>query len=276
MKVDQLQTGKGEFSILNSRFSIRGASRAGFTLIEMLVVIVIIAILMGIVFKLSRGVMSRNESAKEVGRVALLKAMIEEFHAEYGVYPPVPKYDGVQPVSFVGPFPKDKNDFVYYAKNYAPSREHPFQFGLLSFFVDRGEFGEQTFRPEVLGTHLGDSASDEEKKAFADWNWFNDEVNLSEKDKAFVKRVKPILDKLKGNDSYFGTGSEFDENGHTKGFYARVKDSWWHSYVYISEPPYTSYLIFSMGPDGKYDKSNPGDRTLADNKDNIYGDLEDK
>ncbi len=267
MSVDKGQKREGKLTTYHLPLS--PLSR-GFTLVEMLVVIVIVAILMGIVFKLSRGIMSRNESAKEVARVAILKALVEEFHAEYGIYPPVPEYDGVQPIEFTGPFPTDGSDLKYYVNRHNP---HPFKFGLLSFFLDRGDFGGQTFKV------AGRTGSPESRD---DWEKYNDrigdggEIKVSDKDKAFVKRVKPILTRLEGNDSRFSAGTEFDAEGHTTGFDARVKDSWWRSYVYVSEPPYTSCLIFSMGPDGKYDKDHPADRTRPENKDNIYGDLGDK
>ena len=74
----------------------------------------------------------------------------------------------------------------------------------------------------------------------------------------------------------FGGYTEYDEKGHTTGFDARVRDSWNQDYVYVSEPPYTSFIVFSKGPDGKYDKNHPADRSKAENKDNIYGDLGDK
>ena len=88
--------------------------------------------------------------------------------------------------------------------------------------------------------------------------------------------MKPILDKLSNEFSNFTAWTEYDEKGHTTGFDARVRDSWNQDYVYVSEPPYTSFIVFSKGPDGKYDKNHPADRSKAENKDNIYGDLGDK
>ena len=51
----------------------------GFTLIEMLVVVVIIAILAASVFRLSRAVMARSANARETAQLAILKGIIEEF-----------------------------------------------------------------------------------------------------------------------------------------------------------------------------------------------------
>ncbi len=256
--------GAGAFSI----------SRRGFTLIEMLVVIVVIAILMGLVFRLSRLVAGRNESAREVARVAILKSLIEEFHAEYGIYPPVPEYDGVQPISFTGPYPDDAGDLDYYIANYAHG--DTFQFGLLSFFFNRVTFATKTF--QIAGQNGNPNAT-------GSWQKYNDKVGdgghieIPDKDKAFVKRVKPIVGKLGNEHSNLSDEpfAVYDSSGrHTLGFEVLLRDSWGRDYVYMSEPPYSSFIVFSKGPDGKYDKNNPSDRTIEANKDNIYGDLGDK
>lgn len=246
----------------------------GFTLIEMLVVIVIIVILMGVVFRLSRAALAKGNDAKETARLAIFKALIEEFHAEYGIYPPVPEYDGRQPIAFTGPYPTDGNDLNYYVSHYAGSEI--FQFGLLSFFVNRPNYGKQTFRSEVGGRDREDVRTS--------WEGYNDkiassgEIPQSSKDKAFVKRVEPILAQFEQQDAErtaFAPGTMYDENGHTTGFSAYVLDSWGRDYVYISEPPYTSYLIFSKGVDGKYDASAPADKTKPANRDNIYAGMGD-
>ena len=268
MKKTAEQRTWGPFSILHSPFSIprRGVRRSGgFTLIEMLVVIVIIVILMGVVFKLSKGAMAKSTYAKEVKRVAILRMLIEEFHAEYNLYPPVPEYkvNGKlkQPVNFTG--------------HYSPTETY-FAFGLMSVFVDRGKYCNRAFSV----------AGENEKDVNRDWlgpnSGFNDPpgydengrlvVKVPAKDKAFVKRVKPVVDQIYNGD----LNVYIDSEGHSHGFTTNVKDSWGNEYVYISKPPHTTYLIFSPGPDGKYDENDPGDRASDDNRDNIYGNLGDK
>ncbi len=242
---------------------------AGFTLIEMLVVIVIIVILMGVVFRLSRAALAKGSDAKETARVAIFKTLIEEFHAEYGIYPPVPDYGGHQPIDFRGPYPENGQDLTYYLNHRAP--DTIFEFGLMSFFLDRPSYGSRTFSKEVGGR------SDDNVKAA--WERYNDEISVSgtlsqsSKDKAFVKRVKPIVSKLGPQ----GPGTSFDERGHTYGFSTDIRDVRIRSgeYVYISEPPYTSYLFFNTGADGDYDHSAPGDKTKPKNVDNVYAGMED-
>ena len=99
------------------------------------------------------------------------------------------------------------------------------------------------------------------------------QVKVPVKDKAFVKRVAPIVAQI-----YDGNRNVWvdQDNGHSKGFTTHIRDSWDNSYVYISKPPYTTYLIFSKGPDGKYDDADPSDRASDANRDNIYGNLGDK
>ena len=241
----------------------------GFTLIEMLVVIVIIAILIGVVFRLSSATLAKASDAKETARVAIFKTLIEEFYAEYGIYPPVPEYGGVQPIDFKGPFPENGQDLAYWLNHY--KSEEVFVFGLMSFFVSRPDYGSQTFSSEVGGRNRDDVRGS--------WEGYNDKIpasgviSQSSKDKAFVKRVKPIVDQLGPRSA----GAEFDENGHTFGFDTAILDVRVRGdkYVYISEPPYASYIFFNMGADGEYDHGAPGDRSKPKNRDNIYATLED-
>ena len=261
----------------NSKF------HGGFTLIEMLIVIVIIVILMGVVFRLSRAGMAKGNDARETARVAIFKALLEEFHAEYGIYPPVPVYDGVQPLAFTGPYPKkgDSQDLRHYVNEH---KDAVFKFGLMSFFVDRKDYGQRT--AEIAGT----TGNKEAYEAWATCNTPWDDkgtITVSSKDSAFINRILPIRQNigypLDHHDIYDddkpkweGIPPEFDSNGDTVGFEVTSKDLWENEYVYICRPPYTSYQFFSKGADGKYDKDAPGDKTKPENKDNIYATLEDE
>ncbi len=308
----------GTFSILHSPFSIprsTGGRRrnGGFTLIEMLVVIVIIVILMGVVFRLSRGAMSKSDNAKEEKLVTLVRTLIEEFHAEYNIYPPVPVYvthDGEsrQPLNFRGVCPdgeRSRSELRWYPKNYSYAtingQDCYFIFGLLSFFVDRSKYAELAF--EVNGANgeqqVGKQWGDENDKVGA-----NGEISVSQKEKAFAHRVAPIVAELMALDPAAVEFKEPDEErplhlsydvekGYCEGFTTHVYGHWAdgigliydggrvikvydEGLVYISKPPYTTYLLFSKGPDDKYDHDHPEDRTRPLNRDNIYGNLGDK
>lgn len=69
-------------------------ARCAFTLIEMLVVVVVIAILAGIVFRMIAVVSRHGDRSRTMARVQRVANAVEGFHAEYGQYPPVPFYDG--------------------------------------------------------------------------------------------------------------------------------------------------------------------------------------
>lgn len=262
--------------------------QSGFTLIELLVVILIMVVLMGIVFKLSKTAMANADRAHEVARVAIIKSVIEEFHAEYGVYPPVdPGRDGygIRSINYTGPFP-DKNNAEADLRHYicgTPSWEgggdgvgadHIFHFGLFSYFVNRYSYVKPLFLENLF-----DSSTQEYKWSCARWKDFNDSIDDSKehsaRDKAFVKRIKPFLDKIGVRSpmaEYYECPPAPSEN-FTKGFTTDVHDVWDRQYYYISYPPHTSYLFFSAGPDGEAEEPYE-DRTLPKNKDNIYGDVE--
>ena len=284
----------------------------GFTLIEMLVVIVIMVILMGVVFRLTRGAMNKSDAAKEEALVTKVRTLIEEFHAEYNIYPPVPLYethDGVvrQPINFRGAYPdgvKTPAELRAYPEpgkgySYAKIDGDPcyFIFGLFSFFVDRSKYGQKAI--SMAGGSGG------MKKVGQQWGSYNDdvkgvggqyEISISQKDRAFAHRVWPIVAEL------CGEGSGYDDppmhqtydvaNGYSQGFTTSVFGQWAdgigyiysgdkkipiydEGLVYISKPPYTTYLLFSKGPDDSYEEP-AEDRTLPKNKDNIYGNLGDK
>ena len=290
-----------------------GARRSsGFTLIEMLVVIVIMVILMGVVFRLTRGAMNKSDAAKEEALVTKVRTLIEEFHAEYNIYPPVPTYethDGVrrQPINFRGACPdgaRTPAELRFYPEpgkgySYAKIDGDPcyFIFGLFSFFVDRSKYGQTAI--SMAGGSGG------MKKVGQQWGSYNDdvkgvggqyEISISQKDRAFAHRVWPIVAELCGEGGGYDDpplGQTYDpETGYSRGYTTGVFGQWAdgigyiysgekkipiydEGLVYISKPPYTTYLLFSKGPDDDYEEP-ADDRTLPKNKDNIYGNLGDK
>lgn len=73
--------------------------RSGFTLIELMVVVAIVAILIGSVFQLMNTVGQMNQKAETASRLQKLQNAISGFYAEYGYYPPVPQYALPDPLS---------------------------------------------------------------------------------------------------------------------------------------------------------------------------------
>jgi prepilin-type N-terminal cleavage/methylation domain-containing protein len=62
--------------------------KSGFTLIEILVVVVIILVLSGVLFRISSLVSYKASVAKAVSDMEKIRNALEEYYAEYGIYPP--------------------------------------------------------------------------------------------------------------------------------------------------------------------------------------------
>lgn len=67
--------------------SARKPSNAAFTLIEMLAVVVIIVVLTGITFGISKGVLNRQARAQTKAELAVIAQALEAFKLTYGDYP---------------------------------------------------------------------------------------------------------------------------------------------------------------------------------------------
>ena len=248
------------------------AGRAGFTLAEMLVVVVIIIILMGVVFRMLRPAGEQSARAVTVERLERLKAAVEEFYAEYGQYPPVPYYKNtklpgsnsrilgsiapedelVQPVRYECPSTGGmRSDMIGTLEDKQWEEAPIFTFGLMSFLVKRAGDGKW---------HA--SLYDHDQ-----WRAENSINGNQPRDEAAVERWAPFLD-----GATYGDVAGRGGGGSYTNTYVSAYDGWERDFIYVSPPPHQSYLLFSRGPDGKYDYKSPGDRTIAVNKDNIYGD----
>ncbi|MFP3903607.1 MAG: type II secretion system protein [Armatimonadota bacterium] len=67
--------------------------RFGFTLVEMLVVIAMIAVLMGILFPVFNRVRETARQTKCQGNLAQLAIAMKKYRADVGLYPPAPRYN---------------------------------------------------------------------------------------------------------------------------------------------------------------------------------------
>jgi len=72
---------------LNITKNLRAKSGAGFTIIELIVVIVIIAVLSGVVMFNVSQYMSKSRDAKRISDLDNIRKAIEMYRADYGVYP---------------------------------------------------------------------------------------------------------------------------------------------------------------------------------------------
>lgn len=71
--------------------------RQAFTLIEMMIVVVVISILIGGVFKLMSTASANNKRAVTIARLERLQNALSGFYALYGTYPPVEQYGSPNP-----------------------------------------------------------------------------------------------------------------------------------------------------------------------------------
>ncbi len=240
------------------------ASRAsGFTLIEMLVVILIIIVLMGIVFRLAKVSTTAGAASATTARLESLKAAIEEYYAEYGMYPPVEEKDGVQPISFTYParLPSDITS----------SSGDVFTWGLLSFLKNRAALvaANAEVRENASLFKSGTAWADAYNKVQT--GALDPDSCTSARDRAFLNRISPFLKKA-------GVGSDTNRRKDNKNIWITTvyaHDAWYREWVYISKPPYQSYALFSKGADGKYDKNDPLNPEVEVNRDNIYGNIGD-
>ena len=79
------------------------SSNHGFTLIEMLVVVLIIVLLAGLVFRMVGAIGKGNDIAATRATIEKVSHALEEFKAIYGKYPPVPFYLGKQQIGYEYP-----------------------------------------------------------------------------------------------------------------------------------------------------------------------------
>ncbi len=79
--------------------------RQAFTMIELMVVVSIVAILIGSVFKIFKTVQDMNAKATTIARMQRLQNAISAFYSEYGYYPPVARYTSPDPWNL----PQDDN-----------------------------------------------------------------------------------------------------------------------------------------------------------------------
>jgi len=240
------------------------AHRAGFTLIEMLVVVIIISILAGMVlglFKIAGVWAAKSQTNERLGKV---RAAIEEFYAEYGMYPPVPVYSIGQPFYYEYPV---TNGGLKAVANGSMNFSSPvpwnscpiFTFGLMSFLVQRcgSEWG---------GLHAANIDLDSDFSSLnlfnqGQWTAYNTLVDVpgqgqarsdQSRDIAAVKRWKThIQDVLSfGRAVHTPNSANVNATAAYTNLTITVLDGWNHELHYESAPPYQSYKLYAVAPDG--------------------------
>lgn len=237
----------------------------GFTLIEMLVVVVIISILAMIVFKLMGAGGASSDRAATRRKLEQLANAIEEYRAEYGKYPPVAKgKDGNQSVGYEYPGSKDfwtgggaSGAEALSRSLRQVSREEAtvFRFGLMSYLVTRvegrAEYAHKNLFSKYDGLNIDQShwLSENAKKTTTkarDPSW-NDAMD-NPRDANLARRVEPFLKDIIS--THHDRARDYNKNYWTNS-YCTVYDSWDKELQYQCDPPYDSYKLWSCGPDKK-------------------------
>lgn len=263
--------------------------RAGFTLIELMIVFVIIIILAGMVLRLMGLASTRNAEALTREKLERVAQALEEFRATYGRYPPVDYYPGnSQPTEYEYPVEGDRSmpDSV---KGVILSRSKEksiwsedghgrvFTFGLLSYFFPRYTGHAEASPDDFIGRkpdgrdEEGDPKFKYEKKdALNQWYEYNDRKDGQKmgdivQNIESSRRILPYLGvsltadgKVEGGK--YGivhsepVGRNVDKDGPESLSYSNQQllllDGWRRSIHYRSRPPYDSYRLWSSGADG--------------------------
>ena len=219
------------------------ARRAGFTLIEMLVVVIIIAVLSGMVmglFKTSSSWAAKAQTSDILGKV---RAAIEEFHAEYGAYPPVPTYNNGQPFYYAYPA---TNGLSPTAAGNMTADAPLFTFGLMSFLVTR-----YTGHAEYLSAAGADQTVYQALFSSPQWTGYNLGMDDQARDKNAVNRWKTYIADVITTTSDGSPAFTAAGGGNIYRFtntVITVRDGWNQELHYSSPPPYQSYKLWSDGP----------------------------
>lgn len=217
--------------------------RHGFTLIEMLVVVLIVAVLIGITVKILGGAARQAAKAETINKMERLKHAIEEYYAEYGQYPPTDKF-GYEYPSTNGNFKGAVADAFDPAHGALPEST-VFSFGLMSYLLPRVNEDVQGLVDSY--PHIFDDGSE--------WRKFNQRAEDLPRALDAMRRWRPFLDGPP--DQIWGVhlvsnqiagGSHGSVSLPYTNRLITVVDGWDRSFRYVSYPPYQTYKLWSLGP----------------------------
>ena len=248
----------------------------GFTLIEMLVVVLIIILLAGLVFRMVGAIGKGNDIAATRAKIEMISHALEEFKAIYGKYPPVPFYHGYQPIGYEYPTRhgwgenSDAKAKLITEGGRGTLSEWGgsctiYTFGLASFFMPRyngtAERGPTAFCGVNAATH-------QMRGGVPQWTQFNSRVNGklgdSDRDLNAVRRILPMLGGKLGPDNRIADWGcittwesprpdplDASGEGLVTNLCSQFIDAWRQPMHYVSMPPYETYQLWSNGPDGR-------------------------
>lgn len=253
--------------------------RGAFTLLEMLIVIAVIVALAGMVFRMVAMIGKSNDISATRAKLEKTAAALEEFKALYGKYPPVYNYEGEgQPVRYEYPV---ENTWGWGADGESAAREvcrtdktgpvqwkseqnRIFTFGLCSFFVPRYNGTAERGPTPFVGGGLAYADGVSQWKNYNSKDDGTADVGDSERDLNAIRRILPNLEAKLGPDgriekngilTFWECVSAIKIPGVSRtsvtNIQATIVDAWDRSIRYSSRPPYETYRLWSVGPDGR-------------------------
>jgi prepilin-type N-terminal cleavage/methylation domain-containing protein len=215
----------------NRSYRRQDGARAGFTLIELLIVIAIIAILAGMVFRMTGYATRSALRADCLAQLEMLANALEEFRAEYGQYPPT------SDVRYVY---EDANRQTPWLRN--------------NYFQDPQEGGNYQLYDFGLVSYLWPRDVDNaiEDEIIYHTNTWNEWIGDTERDEVAKKRWAPMLEEVRLHSWYTETNAPSGGGTYTN-LYKTILDPWAREICYESTPPYAQYRLWSRGADGKTD-----------------------
>lgn len=245
----------------------------GFTLLEMLVVVLIIVLLAGLVFRMVGAIGKSNDIAETRAKIEKVSHALEEFKAIYGKYPPVPFYHGSQRTGYE--FPTE----ITWGENSEQMAQRVvdngrgtlsdwggnctvYTFGLASFFIPRYNGTAERGPKAFCGVK---NYQQVDKNGVPQWTQFNSRVNGklgdSDRDLNAVRRILPHLGGKLGPDNRIADSGclsyweaprrhPFNPDALVTNLNITLADAWRRELHYVSMPPYETYKLWSNGPDG--------------------------
>lgn len=209
---------------------IKQRNRRGFTLVELLVVVVIIGILAGIVLRLHTLVGERAARAQTLTRIENIKMCLEEYYRQLGAYPPEA---GRRVAGQLGTAPIDHG-------TECEGFDHVAREPIDKFWWDK----TQTYPDYVRSDHTG----------LVYYLVSSTNIVMSDYYRKQPARWKEYMDAGVGWNSWHNImgGTSHGSQEYTNHIY-KLHDGWDRQFVYIcgEDNDYQTYKLYSKGPDGK-------------------------
>jgi len=205
----------------------RNSNKRGFTLIEIMVVILVILVLSGMLLKLSGIIRDRSQTAQATADLQNIQHALNEYYAEYGIYPPTSETTYVyEDASKQPPSLRDSEAPI-------TADDIGYKYGLYAHLYERN-------MPVEYTDELGEK-HDAQKR---DYNRDTErDVNAKKRWAHYLKDVGTTGGSQAKSSDFGGDLQTYTNASIT------ISDPWGKEYKYESHDPYQDYRLWSFGPD---------------------------